>query len=128
MTSRRGASHVRPRPPSSGRPQLQPVKAAAPDRRRVRQHRGLDARRQRAPLVLADAARALGRRSSPAAAFLVASGGIGPVLSTLAGGFASAFDRLTATPGPDSRPTSRRPTPRGSPRRTSRTRTGDRST
>lgn len=97
MTSRRGPSHVRPRPPSSGR--TQPVKVAAPDRRRVRQHRGIDARRKRAPLatrtvmVLAIGALAV-------AAFVLASGGIGPVLSTLGAGIGSAFGRLTATPLP----------------------------
>src|SRR6478752_7296668 len=98
MTNRRGSSHVRPRPPSSGRT-AQPVKVAAPDRRRVRQHRGLDARRPRAPLatrtLLVLAVVMLG-----AAAFLIASGGIGPVLSTLASGFGSAFGRLVATPVP----------------------------
>jgi hypothetical protein len=75
------------------------VKVAAPDRRRVRQHRGLDARRQRAPLatrtLLVLAVVMLG-----AAAFLVASGGIGPILSTLGSGFGSAFGRLVATPVP----------------------------
>jgi hypothetical protein len=98
MTNRRGSSHVRPRPPSSGR-SPQPVKVAAPDRRRVRQHRGLDARRPRAPLatrtLLVLAVVMLG-----AAAFLVASGGIGPALSTLGAGFGSAFGRLVATPVP----------------------------
>ena len=98
MTNRRGSSHVRPRPPSSGR-SPQPVKVAAPDRRRVRQHRGLDARRPRAPLatrtLLVLAVVMLG-----AAAFLVASGGIGPMLSTLGSGFGSAFGRLVATPVP----------------------------
>ena len=96
MTTRRG-SHVRPRPPSSGRAQT--VKVAAPDRRRVRQHRGLDARRKRAPL----AARTLLKLSVFAlagVAFLAASGGIGPVLSTLGAGIDSAFARLTATPLP----------------------------
>jgi hypothetical protein len=98
MMNRRGSSHVRPRPPSSGR-SPQPVKVAAPDRRRVRQHRGLDARRPRAPLatrtLLVLAVVMLG-----AAAFLVASGGVGPMLSTLGAGFGSAFGRLVATPVP----------------------------
>ena len=98
MPSRRG-SHVRPRPPSSGRPQIQPVKAAAPDRRRVRQHRGLEARRRRAPLVTRTLL-ALAVASLAAGTFLVASGGIGPVLSTLAAGFGTAFGHLTATPVP----------------------------
>jgi hypothetical protein len=96
MTTRRG-SHVRPRPPSSGRSQA--VKVAAPDRRRVRSYRGIDARRKRAPLatrtVLAASVVVLA-----GAAFLVASGGIGPMLSTLGAGFANAFGHLTATPLP----------------------------
>ena len=97
MTSRR-SSHVRPRPASSGRP-LQPVKAAAPDRRRIRQHRGLSARRPRAPLAI----RTLFVLSVVVLAggvFLIASGGFGPALTTLAGGFTSAFNRLVATPLP----------------------------
>jgi Glucodextranase, domain B len=72
---------------------------AAPDRRRVRQHRGLDARRPRAPLatrtLLVLSVVILG-----ATVFLVASGGIGPALSSLASGFGSAFGRLVATPVP----------------------------
>jgi hypothetical protein len=99
MTSRRGASHVRPRPPSSGRPQVQPVRAAAPDRRRVRQHKGLAARRSRAPLVLRTLL-ALSIAVLAGGAFLAASGGIGPVLARLGGGFTSAFNRLTETPVP----------------------------
>lgn len=98
MPSRRG-SHVRPRPPSSGRPRPQPVKAAAPDRGRVRRHRGIDARRRRVPLVTRTLL-ALSVATLAAGAFVVASGGIGPVLSTLAAGFSTAFDRLTATPLP----------------------------
>lgn len=98
MTNRRASSHVRPRPPSSGRT-TQPVKVAAPDRRRVRQHRGLDARRPRAPLatrtLLVLSVVLLG-----AAAFLVASGGIGAALASLGSGFGSAFNKLVATPVP----------------------------
>jgi hypothetical protein len=100
MTSRRGSSHVRPRPPSTGRT-TQPVKVAAPDRRRVRQHRGLDARRQRAPLATRTLL-ALSVLILAGAAYVAASGGIGPVLNTLAGGFTAAFDRLSATPQPTS--------------------------
>jgi hypothetical protein len=96
MTTRRG-SHVRPRPPSSGR--SKPVKVAAPDRRRVRTYRGLDARRKRPPLatrtLLALSVVVLG-----GAAFVIASGGIGPLLSTLGAGFTSALGHLTATPVP----------------------------
>jgi hypothetical protein len=98
MTSRRGASHVRPRPPSSGRP-VQPVKVPAPDRRRVRQHRGINARKRRAPLVTRTLL-ALSISALAGATFLAASGGIGPVLSTLAAGFDAAVDRLVATPVP----------------------------
>ena len=96
--TRRGTSHVRPRPPSTGRATPQ-VRVAAPDRRRVREHRGLDARRPRPPLVtrtlLVLAVVVLG-----AATFVVVSGGIGGILGTLASGFGSAFDRLVATPIP----------------------------
>jgi glucodextranase-like protein len=99
MPSRRSASHVRPRPPSSGRPRLQPVKAEAPDRRRVRQHRGLEARRRRAPLVTRTLL-ALGVAILAAGTFLIASGGVGPALSALAAGFGTAIGRLTATPVP----------------------------
>ena len=98
MSTRRGASHVRPRPPSSGRPSQQ-IKVKAPDRRRVRQHRGLDARRKRAPLATRTLL-ALSVVLLAGAALLAASGGIGPVLSTLASGFGSAIGRLTATPVP----------------------------
>lgn len=100
MTTRRGSSHVRPRPPSSGRT-TQPVKVAAPDRRRVRQHRGLDARRKGAPLATRTLL-ALSVVVLAGAAFVAASGGVGPVLSTLGAGFTSAFDRLAATPLPTS--------------------------
>jgi hypothetical protein len=98
MTSRRGASHVRPRPPSSGRP-VQAVKVRAPDSRRVRQHRGLDARRPRAPLVTRTLL-ALSVVLLASAAFVLASGGIGPILSSLGAAVESAVGRLTATPVP----------------------------
>jgi hypothetical protein len=100
MTSRRGTSHVRPRPPSSGRTR-HPVKISAPDRRRVREHRGLDARRKRAPLATRTLL-ALSVAILAGAAFVAASGGIGPVMSALGAGFTSAFGRLTATPVPSS--------------------------
>src|SRR4051812_35602871 len=98
MTTRRGPSHVRPRPPSSGRPSPT-VRVAAPDRRRVRQHRGLEARKRRAPLVTR-MLMGLSVVALAGAAFLVASGGIGPAMTTLAAGFGSAFGHLTATPLP----------------------------
>jgi hypothetical protein len=100
MPSRR-SSHVRPRPASTGRPQLQPIKAKAPDRRRVRQHPGLSARRRRAPLVLRTGL-ALAVVLLAGGVFLLASGGIGSTLTALAGGFNNAFNRLVATPVPSS--------------------------
>lgn len=97
-TRRRGNAHVRPRPPSSGRT-TQPTRVAAPDRHRVRQHRGMKARRRRAPLVTRTLL-AVSVAVLAGGAFLAASGGIGPAFTTLAAGFTSAFARLTATPLP----------------------------
>lgn len=94
MTTRRGSSHVRPRPPSSGR--IQPVKVAAPDRRRVRGHRGIEARRRRPPIATRTLL-ALSVVILAGVAFVAASGGVGPVLSSLGSSLGSAFGRLTAT-------------------------------
>jgi hypothetical protein len=99
MTSRR-SKHVRPRPASSGRP-VGGIKAAAPDRRRVRQHRGLKDRRPRAPLVTRTLL-GLAVLVLAGAAFIAAVGGFGPVLSALGSGFGAAIDRLVATPVPTS--------------------------
>lgn len=99
MPSRRTSSHVRPRPPSRGRPTADAVKVAAPDRRRVRQYQGMDARRPQAPLV----SRTVLRLSVVALAvviFVLVSGAMGPVLGSLANGFGTAFGKLTATPVP----------------------------
>ncbi len=99
MTSPRGrTSHVRPRPPSTGRPSPS-VRNVRPKATRVRQHRGLEARRRRLPiptrLLLILSVVALG-----GAVFLTATGGIGPLVSALGAGFSSALGRLTATPLP----------------------------
>jgi hypothetical protein len=99
MTSPRGrSSHVRPRPPSTGRPSAS-VKSVRPKATRVRQHKGLDARRRRLPLptrlLLGLSVAALG-----GAVFLTATGGIGTLVSTLGAGFSGAFSRLVATPVP----------------------------
>lgn len=59
----------------------------------------MDARRKRAPLVLRTLL-AVSVAVLAAGAFIVASGGVGPVLSTLASGFGTAFGKLTATPVP----------------------------
>jgi len=98
MTTPRGrTSHVRPRPPSSGRPK--PTRTTKPEAHRVRQHGGLGARRSRLPLptrlLLALSVLALG-----GAVFLTATGGIGPVVATLGSSVANAIDRLVATPLP----------------------------
>jgi hypothetical protein len=96
-THRARTSHVRPRPPSNGRPQ--PVRTKSVERHRVRQHRGLDARRRRLPLV-ARALLLIAVVGLGGAALLAATGGIGPVVSALGSGFSAAFGRLAATPVP----------------------------
>ncbi|HJW20949.1 MAG TPA: Ig-like domain-containing protein [Candidatus Limnocylindrales bacterium] len=98
MTSRGRASHVQPRPPSTGRPR-KGVRAAAPSTQRVRAHRGLEARRRRLPLP-ARALLTLSVMILGAAVFLTASGGIGPVVASLGNSFADAFNKLVATPNP----------------------------
>jgi hypothetical protein len=99
MTTRRGrATHVRPRPPSSGR-SPQSVRTAKPDPHRVRQHRGIDARRNRLPLATR-VLLALSILTLGGAVYLTATGGIGPVVSALAASVSSAFSRLSATPLP----------------------------
>lgn len=99
MTTRRARSaHVRPRPPSSGRAP-QPVRTKKPDPYRVRQHRGIEGRRRGLPLptrlLLGLSVVALG-----GAVFLTATGGIGPLVSTLGASFSGALDRIAATPVP----------------------------
>jgi hypothetical protein len=99
MTTRRARpDHVRRRPPSTGR--LAPVaRVEPPDRRRVRQYKGLDGRRRRAPLVTRGIL-AISVIALAAATFLAARGGMDPILSTLGAGISSVVDRLTATPVP----------------------------
>jgi hypothetical protein len=99
MTSPRGrTAHVRPRPPSTGRPS-KTAKSVRPQTQRVRQHRGLAGRRRRLPtptrLLLGLSVLALA-----GAVFLTATGGIGPVVANLGASFAHALDRLVATPVP----------------------------
>lgn len=65
----------------------------------MRQYQGMDARRPKAPLATRTLLW-LGMAGLAVAVFVFASGGIGPVLSSLAGSFGSAFGRLTATPVP----------------------------
>lgn len=72
---------------------------AAPSTQRVRGHRGIEARRRRLPLP-ARALLTLSVMILGAAVFLTASGGIGPVVSSLGNSFAEAFNKLVATPNP----------------------------
>lgn len=98
MTSRGRATHVRPRPPSSGRPRSS-TRVAAPATQRVRAHRGIDSRRRKLPLP----ARALLSVSVVIlgiAVFLTATGAIGPLVASLGSSFGSAFGKLIATPNP----------------------------
>ncbi len=99
MTTRRGrAAHVRPRPPGGSR-SLKLVRADKPDPYRVRQHRGIDARRNRLPLATR-VLLALSIFSLAGAVYLTATGGIGPVISALGASLTGAFERLAATPVP----------------------------
>ncbi|HET9681613.1 MAG TPA: Ig-like domain-containing protein, partial [Candidatus Limnocylindrales bacterium] len=98
MTSRGRATHVRPRPPSSGRPRTS-TRVAAPATQRVRAHRGIDSRRRKLPLP----ARALLSVSVVIlgiAVFLTATGALGPLVASLGSSFGSAFGKLIATPNP----------------------------
>lgn len=99
MTTRRGRpSHVRPRPPSSGRQTPRP-RVKSPDPYRLRVRRGLDARRQVLPLparlVLALAVVALG-----AAVLLTATGGIPKVVNLIGSSFSGFVRSISATPSP----------------------------
>jgi hypothetical protein len=59
----------------------------------------MDARRPRAPLATRTVL-AIATVGFAALVFVLASGGIGPMLHSLTSGFGAAFDRLTATPVP----------------------------
>jgi len=101
MPTRRGSrpSHVRPRPPSTGRPSPQRQRVPAPDAYRLKQARGLDGRRRGVPLparlLLLVAVIALG-----AVVFTTATGGLGSLVGALGSSVASVVDRITATPQP----------------------------
>jgi hypothetical protein len=99
MTSRRGRSdHVKPRPPSSGRPRAT-ARKVAPSATRVRRYRGIEPRRRRLPLA-ARALLALSVVALGGAVFLTATGGIGPVVASLGDSLAAAFGKLTFTAQP----------------------------
>ena len=105
MPTRRGSheSHVRPRPPSTGRPAPQRTRVPAPDAYRLRQARGLDKRRAGIPLparlLLVVAVVALGF-----AVFMTATGGIGSLVSALGTSLAGVVNRVTATEQPSATP------------------------
>lgn len=101
MPTRRGShtSHVRPRPPSTGRPAPQRVRVPAPDAYRLRQARGLDSRRRGMPLaarlMLVVAIVALG-----AVVLMTATGGLGPLVGALGSSMSGFVNRITETPRP----------------------------
>jgi uncharacterized protein YfaP (DUF2135 family) len=99
MTSRRGRSdHVKPRPPSSGRPRAN-VRKVTPSPQRVRRYRGIEPRRRRLPLA-ARAVLALSVVALGAAVFLTATGGIGPLVASLGNSLEGAFGKLTFSAQP----------------------------
>ncbi|MEO7663614.1 MAG: hypothetical protein ABIV26_00690 [Candidatus Limnocylindrales bacterium] len=105
MTTRRGgrSSHVRPRPPSTGRPVAQRVRVPSPDAYRLKQARGLERRRRGIPLparlLLVAAVAALGF-----AVFTTATGGIGSLVHALGASLGGFVQDITATPVPSSTP------------------------
>ena len=105
MPTRRGSheSHVRPRPPSTGRPAPQRNRVPAPDAYRLRRARGLDKRRPGIPLparlLLVFAVVALGF-----AVFMTATGGIGALVNALGTSLAGVLNRVTATEQPTATP------------------------
>jgi Glucodextranase, domain B len=103
MPTRRGSrsSHVRPRPPSTGRPAPQRTRVPAPDAYRLKQARGLGKRRKGIPLparaLLVVALLALG-----GAVFLTATGSLSVLVQSVGNSLAHVFDRIAATPAPSS--------------------------
>jgi hypothetical protein len=97
------SSHVRPRPPSTGRPATQRVRVPVPDAYRLKQRRGLAGRRRGLPLparvLLVVAVVALG-----GAVYVTATGGIGSLVHALGTSLSGFVDNLTATPTPSSTP------------------------
>lgn len=99
MTSRRGdRAHVRPRPPSSGRPR-QTVRVAAPSTRRVRQHRGIESRRRGLPLIT-QGLLTLSVVALVVVVFLTAGGAIGPLVASLGSSLQGAVGKLAGSAAP----------------------------
>ncbi len=105
MPTRRGSrsSHVRPRPPSTGRPTPQRVRVPAPDAYRLKKARGLERRRRGLPLparlLLIVALAALG-----GVVFVTATGGLGKLVGALGSSLSGFVDQITETPQPSSTP------------------------
>ncbi|TAJ99969.1 MAG: hypothetical protein EPO36_10345 [Chloroflexota bacterium] len=97
------SSHVRPRPPSTGRPTPQRVRVPVPDAYRLKQPRGIAGRRRGLPLpariLLVAAVVVLG-----GAVYVTATGGIGSLVNALGSSLSGFVDELTATPTPSSTP------------------------
>ena len=97
------SSHVRPRPPSTGRPAPQRVRVPTPDAYRLKQARGLAVRRRGLPLparvLLVVAVVALG-----GAVYATATGGIGSLVRALGTSLSGFVDEITTTPTPSSTP------------------------
>lgn len=99
MTSRRGdRAHVRPRPPSSGRPR-QAVRVPAPSAQRVRQHRGIEGRRRGLPII-SQAILTLSILALGAVVFLTAGGAIGPLVASLGNTIQGAVGKLAGSEQP----------------------------
>ena len=97
------SSHVRPRPPSTGRPAPQRVRVPTPDAYRLKQARGLAVRRRGLPLparvLLVVAVLALG-----GAVYATATGGVGSLVRALGTSLSGFVDEITTTPTPSSTP------------------------
>lgn len=96
-------SHVRPRPPSTGRPSPQRTRVPAPDAYRLKQPRGLERRRRGLPLparvLLIVAVVALG-----GAVFATATGGIGSLVRGLGSSLSGFVGEIAATTSPSATP------------------------
>lgn len=104
MQSRRTGrpSQVRPRPPSTGRPLPARARPVAPSTTRLAAHRGVE-RRRGLPLV-AQALLVLAIVALGASVLWAGSGGVGVLVSGLAGVVGGVVDEVTATPTPRATP------------------------
>jgi Glucodextranase, domain B len=100
MTTRRGPrpTHVRPRPPSSGRPTPVKVRPRAPQPGRIKSHRPID--RGRGLPIVVKLALTLAVVALGIGVVYVGVGGLGTVAASLRGTFSGFIDEVTATPTP----------------------------